>query len=78
MKKENLKDLLITPFLLSMFPVSVSNIDVDYDHEKQLNVLGDGTEMSSTLNSTTWNGTQTFDFNGNPNDSDNDSDADPF
>jgi putative ATP-grasp target RiPP len=78
MKKENAKNLLLTPFLLMMAPTSISNIDVEYDHEKQLNLLGDGTEMVATLATNTFNGTQTFDWQGNPMDSDNDSDADPY
>tara|TARA_B100000963_G_C22170998_1_gene470272 strand:+ start:323 stop:559 length:237 start_codon:yes stop_codon:yes gene_type:complete len=78
MKKSTLKDLLLTPFVLMIAPTSISNIDVEYDHEKQMNVNGDGTEMSTTLATNTWNGTQTFDYSGNPYDSDNDTDADPY
>jgi len=78
MKKSTLRDLLITPFVLMIAPTSITNIDVEYDHEKQMNVSGDGTEMSTTMATNTWNGTQTFDFQGNPYDADNDSDADPY
>lgn len=78
MKKSTLKDLLLTPFILMIAPTSITNIDVEYDHEKQMNVNGDGTEMSTTMATNTFNGTQTFDYSGNPYDADNDSDADPY
>jgi putative ATP-grasp target RiPP len=68
---------LLTPLLLASAPASIQAEDLKYDHEAQMNVNAEGV-YANTMGSTTWNGTQTYDYAGNPNDSDNDTDADPF
>jgi len=72
--------ILLTPLLLSTSTLEVHYEDVfTYDHERQVNTMENGTQLASnTMSSTTFNGTQTFDWQGNPSDSDTDSDADPF
>lgn len=81
MKNENKKRVaagaLLTPFMLSIAPASIQAEDLKYDHEAQMNINAEGV-YANTMGSTTWNGTQTFDYAGNPNDSDNDTDADPY
>ena len=76
MKKKDIA--LLTPLLLAINPVTVAAKDFTYDHEKQLSVTEDGVEAYSTMNSTTWNGTQTYDYQGKPWDNDNDTDEDPY
>ena len=68
---------LLTPLLLAMNPVSINAEQLSYDHEAQMNVNAEGV-YANTLSSTTFNGTQTFDYEGKPFDSDNDTDADPY
>jgi hypothetical protein len=71
--------LLITPMLLSTAPLSIqAGEQFSYDHGAQVNTRADGRVAANTMSSTTFGGTQTFDYSGNPNDSDNDSDADPY
>lgn len=72
---------LLTPLLLGVLPKMLDMSDIDkfeYDHKLQTGLNGAKAAMSNTLKSTTWNGTQTFDYGGNPFDSDNDSDDDPY
>lgn len=86
MKKELNKSiaagLLLTPLMLSIAPVEIQlQEEFTYNHETQVNAGPDGPEMAfkqSTGNTSTHNGTQTFDFGGNPSDSDSDTDADPW
>lgn len=66
---------LITPLLLASEPVTVEVVDPSYDHATQVSAT---VEQVKTMSTTTFNGTQTYDFNGKPRDSDSDSDADPF
>ena len=76
-KEKVLGASLLTPLLLAVNPVSINAEQLTYDHEAQMNVNAEGV-YANTLSSSTFNGTQTFDWSGNPNDSDNDSDADPY
>ena len=78
MEKKDLPLLLLTPLLLAKAPVSVQADQISYSHEVQQSQNAGSTNAVNTLNSTTFNGTQTYDPSGQPFDSDNDSDADPF
>jgi hypothetical protein len=65
---------LITPLLLASEPITVDVVDPSYDHATQVSASVE----QKTISTTTFNGTQTFDFQGKPRDSDADTDADPF
>lgn len=79
-KKNIATGMLLTPLLLSTPPVEVHFEDVfTYDHERQVNTMENGKQLAiNTMSSTTFNGTQTYDYRGNPFDADSDSDADPY
>jgi hypothetical protein len=78
-KKHIVTGLLLTPLILSQSPVEIHlEEEFSYDHESQVNTLDNGQIAAYTMSSSTFNGTQTFDYRGNPTDSDSDSDADPF
>jgi hypothetical protein len=78
MKRKDLP-ILLTPLILAVNPVQVEagEIAASYSHETQMTGYS-GSNTSSTLATSTYSGTQTFDFQGRPWDSDNDSDADPY
>lgn len=65
----------ITPLLIASAPITIDVVTPSYDHATQVSA---SEEQSKTMSTTTFNGTQTFDFQGKPWDADNDSDADPF
>jgi len=67
---------LLTPLMLTTEPVKIDMPAPTYSHATQMSTLS--TVTPSYQNSTTYNGTQTYDYRGNPNDSDNDSDPDPY
>jgi len=79
LKQKIAAGMLLTPMLLSSAPLSIqAGEDFSYDHGLQVNTQADGRVMSNTYSSTTYNGTQTYNYKGDPSDSDNDSDADPY
>jgi hypothetical protein len=64
---------LVTPLMLATAPVTIDAVAPRYSHETQTAVEQVGQFRTST---TTFNGTQTFDWNGKPKDSDSDQDTD--
>ena len=65
---------LITPMILATAPVTLDVVPTTYDHVTQQAVAPDGQLIGT--NTSTFNGTQTFDFQGRPSDSDGDRDQD--
>ena len=64
---------LLTPLLLATTPPTITlSENVTYSHAAQ-SQMGENGPISQ-MRTTTFGGTQTFDFKGKPNDSDNDSD----
>jgi hypothetical protein len=63
---------LLTPLILSVTPATINVPAAQYNHATQ------GAEVVAQYqtSTTTYNGTQTYDFNGRPNDADNDSGRD--
>jgi hypothetical protein len=66
---------LITPLLIATAPITLDVVDPSYDHATQVSST---IAQVRTMNTTTFNGTQTYDYQGKPRDSDSDSDADQF
>ena len=67
---------LLTPLMLATTPATFDMPTLNYDHSSQLS--NGAIYASGTLNSNTFNGTQTYAPNGRPSDADGDTDIDPI
>lgn len=78
-QKENLMLIeLITPLMIATAPVTIDVVTLTYNHQTQTTQMPDGQIGTGPYrtNTSTFNGTQTFDFQGRPKDADSDSDSD--
>lgn len=81
MKKELIQAVLpavlLTPMMLSSLPSKMPGFEHAYDHTEQ---VSSGFQVAAAMgtnfciNTSTFNGTQTYDYQGNPYDADSDSD----
>lgn len=70
---------LLTPLMLAVAPIQIDVGTLTYDHVSQQSSEGSSAStMATSTPTSTYNGTQTFDYQGHPKDSDQDTDADPF
>ena len=74
---------LLTPLMLTITPVKlIEATPTVYDHSSQRTVVENGSDLKqlaqggrpSSYSTTSYNGTQTYDYNGRPSDADSDRD----